>query len=388
MEIFKNKFKEKFKEKFKDALGAFADGGVLFPLIVLLASQGSFSAPMLFASAGLAYLVSGWFFKIPLSVQPLKAIAIAAVAIGASGPEIRVSGLCLGIFCLLMTLTDVNRIAKKVPASVVHCVQLGLGVVLVYQGMMAVWSGSFLINGLRIGLAIALVATISFFASRPLLGILAAVGLIAGLIFPSILPHLPSIVNGSATPSETLRVMTILSLVLPQLALTLTNSVIAAADVAHRYYEERAVRVTERNLLLSIGAGNVISAMIGGLPYCHGSGGMTAHYRGGARTSFSNIVIGVFMIGVAVFAYASGKPMAIGYPDFLLASLLMAVGIFHLGLAQATWATLPGKFQLLASGLAALLTRNMLVVLGVAVGCEFLLAHRRHGEHATGMVAR
>jgi SulP family sulfate permease len=371
-------------ERLKDALGAFADGGVLFPLIVLLAFQGSFSAPMLFASAGLAYLVSGWFFKIPMSVQPLKAIAIAAVAIGASGPEIRISGLCLGVFCLLMTLTDVNRIAKKVPASIVHCVQLGLGIVLLYQGMSAVWGASFV----RIGMAVALVAVIWHFASRPLLGILAATGLVAGLIFPSILPHLSSIANGAVTSQDTLRVMTIVSLVLPQLALTLTNSVVATADVAHRYYGDRATRVTERNLLLSIGAGNVVSAIIGGLPYCHGSGGMTAHYRGGARTSFSNIVIGVFMIGVALFAYTSGKPMVIGYPDFLLASLLMTVGIFHLGLAQATWTTPFGKFQLLASGLAALLTRNMLVVLGVAVLCECLLSRRRHGEHAIGMVAR
>jgi MFS superfamily sulfate permease-like transporter len=355
----------KFKSAIKDMCGAFADGGILFPLLIILTFQGAFSGPKLFASAGIAYLVSAWIFKIPMPVQPLKSIAIAAIAIGASNIEIRISGFLLGIFCLLITFTNVNALAKKVPASIVHSVQLGLGVLLFTQGL-GVLS---LVSPIMMAVSAGIFGIICIFSSLSLLGFLAAGGIIAGLIFPSIVST-PAL--HSAITSSSLRVITILSLILPQMALTLTNSVVATADVAKRYYGDRAKHVTERNLLLSVGAGNIISSLFGGLPYCHGSGGMTAHYRGGSTTVLSNIVIGAFLLGVAAFAFASGRIIAIGYPNFLLASLLMAVGFFHLGLAKTTWVTAKGKIQLIASGGAAILTHNMLVVLGVSVLCQGL----------------
>ena len=372
--------KSNFFQYLKDGVGAFADGGVLFPLLVLLAFQGGFSSPKLFASAGLAYLVSGWFFKIPMSVQPLKAIAIAAVAIGASGAEIRVSGFLLGLFCLLIAFTRVGRLAERVPSSVIHSIQLGLGVLLFLQGTAAIANASLP----KLALVLALLGAVLWFSSYSLLGFFAVGGIVATLIAPQLLPHVKMAGNVN---SGSLRILTILSLVLPQVALTATNSVIATADVSRRYYGKHAERVSERALLISIGVGNLISALWGGLPYCHGSGGVTAHYRGGARTEFSNFVIGFFLIAVAFFAWFAGRPVVIGYPDFLLASLLMAVGIFHFSLAAATWkAGSLQKIQLMASGLAALLTHQMLVVLAVAIAGHWL-ERRRAGEISNSLEA-
>jgi SulP family sulfate permease len=354
-----------------DISGAFADGGILFPLLVLLCLQGSFSAPVLFGTAGLAYLVSGWFFKIPMAVQPLKAIAIAAVAMGASGSEIRLSGALLGVFCLLLIFADVNQLAKRIPHSLVQSVQLGLGVVLVIQGV-SIFSRS---SWEHIGAAFVLSLVILLFSSRPLLGWIASIGLVVGFIFPSIVSQ--PVVHALAA-SHGMRVLTILALVFPQMALTLTNSVVATADVARRYYArgQDSSRVTERNLLVSIGIGNLLSACVGGLPYCHGSGGVTAHYRGGARSSFSNAVIGVFLLGIAAYTVFSGRAViVVGYPDFVLASLLIAVGVFHMGLARATWQTSFGKYQLAAALLAAVMTHNMLVVLVVAVFAEWIKSY-------------
>src|SRR5208282_3787524 len=81
-------------------------------------------------------------------------------------------------------------------------------------------------------------------------------------------------------------------LVVPQFALTFGNSVVATEDTARILYGEQAKRVTVRALCLSIGILNLLTAAIQGSPLCHGSGGITAHYRFGARTAKSSYVIG------------------------------------------------------------------------------------------------
>ena len=52
---------------------------------------------MLFASAGIIYVLSGLWFRVPMPVQPLKAIAIAAVVSGASYLEVRWAGAVVGL---------------------------------------------------------------------------------------------------------------------------------------------------------------------------------------------------------------------------------------------------------------------------------------------------
>ncbi|MGZ6346942.1 MAG: molybdate transporter family protein, partial [Anaerolineales bacterium] len=63
---------------------------------------------------------------------------------------------------------------------------------------------------------------------------------------------------------------------LPQIPLSLGNSVYATADAAKQYFGEKAAHVTERKLMLTMGASDAMTAMIGGVPLCHGCGGLTA----------------------------------------------------------------------------------------------------------------
>ena len=80
-----------------------------------------------------------------------------------------------------------------------------------------------------------------------------------------------------------------------QLPLTLANSVIATADAAHVYFPERASRATPRRLSVSIALGNLWAGPFGGLPICHGSGGLTAHYKMGARTPTATALLGIML---------------------------------------------------------------------------------------------
>jgi len=186
----------------------------------------------------------------------------------------------------------------------------------------------------------------------------------------------PTATSGPAVRSvahDGLRWTMVLSLVLPQLALTLTNSVIGTKSAADRYFGPSARRVTHRVLLRTIGVGNLASAAVGGLPFCHGSGGLTAHVRGGATHWAANAIVGTTLIALALAQWFGGD-LALRFPPVLLASLLVATGLFHLGLARPTWSASGGKGKLVAAAIAALATRNMLWVLATAVAAEWVLA--------------
>src|SRR5690606_37983249 len=114
-----------------------------------------------------------------------------------------------------------------------------------------------------------------------------------------------------------LRYDIILALVLPQLALTLTNSVVGTEAAARRYFGERAGRVTASRLLRSIGLGNMLVAPLGGLPFCHGSGGVTAHVKGGAQTWHMNLIIGGVLLTLAGASWLLDIALIPAYPQLL-----------------------------------------------------------------------
>jgi SulP family sulfate permease len=90
------------------------------------------------------------------------------------------------------------------------------------------------------------------------------------------------------------------ALVLPQVPMTLGNAVIANADLSIQYFGNSARRVTGRTLCISMALANGLSFLLGGIPMCHGAGGLAAHYRFGARTAGSNLLIGLFMVGAVL----------------------------------------------------------------------------------------
>ncbi len=361
-----------------NVLGAFADGAILFPLLAALTVQGGFSAPVLLATAGAAYLAGAALFRVPMSVQPLKSIAIAGLALGASHAEVQLSGALLGLACVGLSLLAADRLGDRVPAALVHGLQAGLGVLLVVQGAKsaAVYVDDLPWLAALAAFTLAMLA-LTWFVELPVLGLVATGGL-AYAVFGPAGPTAAAPVAASG-----LRAGMVAALVFPQLALTLGNSVIATRDVARRYFGARAERVTLRRLLRSIGVGNLLSASVGGLPWCHGSGGLTAHVKGGATHWLSNVVVGTTLLVFAGVELLGGR-VSLAYPRPLLASMLTTIGVFHLLLAKPTWARgLPGKLKLLVACGVAAATQNMLEVLaaGIALDGAFALAARAARPH-------
>jgi len=95
-------------------------------------------------------------------------------------------------------------------------------------------------------------------------------------------------------------------LVLPQIPATIGNAIISNTDVMHEYFGKRAHRASYRSIANSQGIADIISSMLGGIPMCHGAGGLAAMYRFGARTAGANLIIGgIFVILGLIFGQSA-----------------------------------------------------------------------------------
>lgn len=346
-----------------DAAGAFADGAVLFPLLLALAWQTGASAVVMLATTGIAYLATAWLFRLPIPVQPLKSLSVMAIAAGASAAELQAAGILLGLIYFSISFLRVNRLANHIPLVLVHGFQLGLGIMLIVAALKMLGAEP---AELAVVLVAAVVLVVVTRSTRfPVLGVIAAGGLVWGMwhAVPATAPD----------GEQALRASVVALMVLPQIALTLTNSVLGTQRAAHDYYGERAERVTPHRLLHSLGIGNLLVGLAGGMPYCHGSGGVTAHYRGGSRTWRSNAIIGVTLLAMATVLLTGGGGLP-EYPVVLQALLIGVIGWFHFQLAAPSWRGRESRWVLVVMGITALVFTNMLAVLIAGVAAVMMAA--------------
>lgn len=353
---------------FGNLTGAFSDGAVLFPLLAVLSLQSGMDGMRMMASAGAVYIAAGLVFRVPMAVQPLKSLAVTALALGATTTEIALGGFTVGFVCLMLSLFYVDSLAKKVPRHLVHGLQMALGLMLMIKG------GQLGLNipeiSLRGGFIILTIIILGFtwWTKKPVIGWIATAGLIIGVLNSAAAEN----IIPASVPVDSIRPNLILALVLPQLALTLTNSVIGAHDVAQHYFGTKAYRVTPKWLLRSIGIGNIILAPLGGLPFCHGAGGITAHVKGGACNWHMNLIIGGTLLGLALISWQFGRPIIPAFPQNLMAALLFATGFFHVDLVRSSWQKKDLRWLLIGMAFVTVVTQNMLYVLGIGILSEIL----------------
>jgi sulfate permease, SulP family len=330
---------DRFRVGLGEATGAVADLGVLVPLAAALILVNGLDPGAVLLGAGLLTLAAGLVFRVPFPVQPLKALTAVAVAERLSPDVIHAAGLEIGAFLLLLSIGRIaDLLARLFTLPVVRALQFGVGVLLVIAAARLVLDPPAVFRGTPrspwpVLLAAAVFLAVGWTARRGrheiALGIL-AVGVAAAwlvarpdLAGPSLrLPHL------GLPPAEAFGAAFVL-LVIPQLPLTFGNAVVAVTDLAHRYFGPGAVRVTPTAVCLSCGLGNLVSGVIGGMPMCHGAGGLTAHVRLGARRAGMNLVLGGGLVVLGLF-FASQAPVILGLlPVWALAGFLSYAGLRH-----------------------------------------------------------
>jgi MFS superfamily sulfate permease-like transporter len=110
-----------------------------------------------------------------------------------------------------------------------------------------------------------------------------------------------------------------------QIPLTATNAVIATASLIRKYWPDRPV--SEQQLSLNQGVMNVILPFFGGMPLCHGAGGLAGQYYFGARTGGTNIIEGLIEISLGLFLATTIAGLFTAFPTAIIGAMMLLVGI-------------------------------------------------------------
>jgi SulP family sulfate permease len=355
-----------------DVAGAFGDIGVLFPIAIALISLNHLNPTAVFLAAGLTYILAGWYFRIPMPVQPLKAVAAIALATGLPSSSIASAGLTMGIVLALIAVTrSAGWLAKLFTLPIVRGIQLGLGLMLIREGVRLIMGRSAVlafservsVPGWVVALVAAIVLVLLWKSTRyPAALALLALGIGLGLLAQW--GKMPTFAWGPLPISflhpsvaELWRVLPLL--VIPQFALTFGNSIVATENTSKLLYGEQAKRVTINGLSASIAIVNLVSGMLQAAPMCHGSGGVTAHYKFGARTPKSTYIIGGLCLLLALFGRAAVGVLHL-IPIAVLGVFLVFVGIQHSLYLRDIAKRVPHLLIAVVIGLIAVITTNLM----------------------------
>ena len=381
-----------FRFNLQEFGGALGDLGTLLPLMAALILVNGLDATLVLVLVGLFYILSGLYFRVPMPVQPLKAVAAIAVSFGLSASVIGAAGMIMGLILLFLSLTNlISHVVKLFPKAVVRGIQLSIGLILIKKGITLAFGGQTFFTGtpgsaelghIPLGLLLTVLAVSIFVLfkfvllkrnerfSPPLA--LVAFGLGAGLLFGPIpgMDKLGPSLPGVSLPSGADLWIALTVLVIPQLPLTLGNAVVGTWDTARTYFGDGARRVSPRALATSMGLANVAAGLLGGMPMCHGSGGLTAHYRLGARTGAAGLMIGGVLLAIGLIFGQSAAPVLSLIPLSVLGVMLVIVGLYHALLVRDL--SMPGQVVVTATVAAVTIGLGNLAL---GFGAGILLHH-------------
>ena len=308
--------------------GAFGDVGTLIPFVVAYITIVKIDPLGLLFMFGIALLASGFYYRTPIPIQPMKAIGAAAIAGGISPAALFGSGLTTGLFWLLAGITGVLRpISKLATKPVVRGIMLGLGLSFMVDGVHRMASSPWLA-----GFALVVTYLLLTNPKIPAMFMLLIIGIVGALVMnPQLISEMSKIHVGFKIPEFTLPTLTwndiaagTLLFTLPQIPLTLGNAVIAIVAENNELFPDR--KVTEKKIAISQGIMNLISPLFGGIPMCHGAGGMAGHVRFGAKTGGALVILGCILILIALFFSDSVAFIFQIFPNAILGVILFFAG--------------------------------------------------------------
>nr|WP_210147160.1 putative sulfate/molybdate transporter [Shewanella sp. WXL01] len=307
--------------------GAFADLGTFLPLILGLIALNEFSAQGIFFGFGCFALFSAFFYKRPVPTQPMKVISALVIAEGFSPGMLQASAMIMGIALLVLAYSGVIEwLAKQISPAISIGIQLAIGLQLIWIG------GAMISEMWLIGVSALCLLLASRFTPLPFL--MMPMVILLGIIWQmnsQMLPNFQFAAEQSwqlSWPEQSDWSRAALLLALPQLALTLTNAVIAISALSKaKFPEDNPKKLSAKRFALSSGWANLLLAPFGAVAMCHGAGGLAVQHHFGARTYLAPAIFGVTCLAIAAFwgeAIATALSLI---PMAVLGALLAVAGV-------------------------------------------------------------
>ena len=359
--------------------GAFGDIGTDLPLIIGIILTTRIDAASALIMFGLMQIFTGMRYGIPLSVQPLKAFAAIIITQKISGNIMFAGGLMIGIIMLVLSLTGIiKRLAEWTPKCVIRGIQFGLGIKLSVLALKN-YIGAEAIPGYAIA-AIAFIVGVFLLGNRkyPPAVFIIALGMLSAIIFKKFDLSFISAASIEFPKSQlTFSLGDFISafflLTLPQIPLSIGNSILATSRIAKDYFPEKDVSVKKISYTYSLM--NIVSPFFGGIPSCHGSGGIAGHYAFGARTAGSVIIYGSLFLMIGLFFSHNFQNVMNLFPLPILGVMLLFESITLLSLIKDTTSQTFEFFIAVAVGLAA---ANLPYGFAVSLPLGLMLYYSRH----------
>ena len=312
-----------FEFNIRELSGSMGDFGTLFPLAIGYIALCGMDPAGLLVMMGVTNIASGLVYRLPMPIEPMKVLAVVAIAERWEPSLVYASAFAMGLVWLVFSLVGaMDWLARTTPRSVVRGIQAALGIMLAIQGigMISSWWA--------LGAA-SMVIVIVFRKNRYAPAAILLV--LLGIAIMGLKGQLGVVASPRFTPPPItgFRLSQIWdSFILggfAQIPLTATNAIIATAALITHHWPDR--KITERRLSLNHGLINLIVPFFGGMPLCHGAGGLAGQHYFGARTGGANIIEGIIEIGLGLFLAAGIASLFSAFPEAILGAMLFLVGI-------------------------------------------------------------
>ncbi|MDI7249388.1 MAG: putative sulfate/molybdate transporter [Bacillota bacterium] len=374
-----------FEFSMRELAGSMGDFGTLFPLAVGYIVYCGMNPAGFLVMMGLTNIVTGIVYRLPMPLEPMKALAVMAIAQRWPPSLIYASAFGSGLIWLLLGVTGlIDRVSVLTPRSVTRGIQVALGLLLGIEGLKAV-STSWVLAAC----ALAIVALLRNNRCAPASVVLMVMGLV--LVFTPLsalvgnatldpakaLPSFTPLPLTTFSPGEVWKAMVLAGFA--QVPLTLTNAVIAASALISRYFPDRPV--PERRLAINMGIMNVVVPFFGGMPMCHGAGGLAGQYYFGARTGGTNIIEGTLEICMGLFFATTIHSVLGAFPQAIIGAMMLAVGF---ELARFALELRGREVGVACATVVASVALNMAAGYGVGLAVHYLF--QRPSRKAAGHV--
>jgi hypothetical protein len=321
-----------------EVTGALGDIGTFLPIVIGLTQLVGMDPGTILVMAGLANIATGLIFRLPIAVQPMKAIAALAIAGQLTAGQAYAAGLVTALTVLTLAgLGLIRWLDRIIPRAVISGVQLAVGLKLMSAAVRTLrsdpWVAAVADRTVVLVMGVLLVAAVLIHVNphnNPwlLLGFL-----VLGFVWANV--HNPVVL---ASPIVTLWQPTwvdwgpdmwrgVQEGVLAQLPLTLLNSVFAVSVLTRQLFPNPAGPSGPGAIACSVGIMNLVSIPLGGMPVCHGSGGLAAQYGCGARSGWSVVFLGLFKLTLGLFFSGVVLAWLIAFPKILLGFFLLNAGL-------------------------------------------------------------
>lgn len=365
--------------------GAVGDLGTYIPIVLALSLASHLDLGTTLIFTALYNFATGLLFGIPMPVQPMK--SIAAVALSSAHltvPQIMSAGLAVAAVLLFLGATGLMTcIYRLLPLPVVRGVQLSQGLSFAFTAVKYV----------RYVQDFSRSSSASTAVARPLLGLDGLVVALAALLFiilatgsgddedvssdgtarrrrscsrvPAALIVFalglvlcfvrdPSILQGLRFGPAPLRLVGITwddfkigfwEGAVPQLPLSVLNSVIAVCKLSSDLFPERA-ELSPARVSVSVGLMNFVGCWFGAMPCCHGAGGLAGQYRFGGRSGASVVFLAIGKLALGLVFGNSFVTILGQFPIGILGVMLLFSGI-ELAMASRDMGTKEESFVML-----------------------------------------